>query len=78
MPGNSWVSSTTKGAIIPIHHIKSEPPILQSSSLGPNEGQDTYRSSAEFINDPMFDDEESLEELDEDEILGIEQQRNCN
>ena len=78
MPGNSWVSSTTKGAIIPIHHIKSEPPILQSSSLGPNEGQDTYRSSAEFINDPMFDDEESLEELDEDEIQGIEQQRKCN
>ena len=78
MPGNSWVSSTTQGAIIPIHHIKREPHIVQSSSLGPNEGLDAYRSSAEFINDPMFDDDESLEELDEDEILGIEQQRNCN
>ena len=78
MPGNSWVSSTTKGAIIPIHQIKREPHVIQSSSLGPNEGLDTYSSSAEFINDPMFDDDESLEELDEDEILGIEKQQNCN
>ena len=63
---NSWVSSTTKGSLRNINDIKREPEYVNSSSLDVCETANNYNPPP-LMNGVVFDEEESLEELDDDE-----------
>ena len=59
---NSWVSSTTKVGRHCINDIKRELEVVNSSRLDLND-----YNAHRLVNGDMFDEEESLEELDEDD-----------
>ena len=67
---NAWVSSTTKGSFLPAMsdvNIKKEPCAVNSTRCLVDENMKIH-NSGQLSNNELFDEEDSLEEFDEDDI----------